>query len=113
MAIMDYSILSYHAWKGEGDKDLHLAAATNAFMVMEFDIRMTKEQSMIFMQTPEAEMLHKAAEEDMAAKAAPPRPRVAPPPRGTMFLSNDELIALEAYRKYKTYMSLKDYDDIK
>ena len=82
---MDYSILSYHAWKGEGDKDLHLAAATNAFMVMEFDIRMTKEQSMIFMQTPEAEMLHKAAEEDMAAKAAPPRPRVAPPPAEPCF----------------------------
>ena len=74
---------------------------------------MTFEQAMIFIHTPECGMLNEAAEKHMVARAAPPRPRVAPPPRGTMFLTEQQMIALEDYRKYKTYMSLKEYDDIK
>ena len=110
---MDYYVLSYHAWKGKGGKTLHLAAGTTVFIDVEYDIRMTMEQAMIFIHTPECGMLNEAAEKHMVARAAPPRPRVAPPPRGTMFLTEQQMIALEDYRKYKTYMSLKEYDDIK
>ena len=66
---MDYYILSRHRWKGVGDKDIHLAVGVAAFIHKEFDIRMTQEQAMIFMKTPEAEMLHLAAEKKMLANA--------------------------------------------
>ena len=105
MGIMDYHIVSYHAWKGKGGKTLHLAAGTTAFFDAEFNIRMTKEQAMIFIHTLEWGMLNEAADEHMVARAAPSRPSVAPPPRGAMFLSEQQMIALEDYRKYKTYMS--------
>jgi len=49
---MDYYILSHHHWKGKGGKTLHLAAAITAFIHVELDINMTKEQAMIFMHTP-------------------------------------------------------------
>ena len=113
MGMMDYYILSYHHWKGKGGKTLHLAAGVNAFLDVELDIRMTKEQAIIFLHTPECWMLHDAAERDMLAKATPEMPREDPPPPRTRFLSNWEFIALEAYRKYKTYVSLKNYSDFK
>ena len=85
MGMMDYYILSYHHWKGKGGKTLHLAAGVNAFLDVELDIRMTKEQAIIFLHTPECWMLHDAAERDMLAKATPEMPREDPPPAGQGF----------------------------
>ena len=50
-------------------------------MEEEFSIPMTYEQGMIFMHTPEWEMLHEAAEKAMLAEAAPKKPRDSPPAR--------------------------------
>ena len=50
-------------------------------MEEEFSIPMTYEQGMIFMHTPEWEMLHEAVEKAMLAEAAPKKPRDSPPPR--------------------------------
>ena len=82
---MDLCIISYHHWKREGGQTVHLCGAITTFMEEEFSIPMTYEQGMIFMHTPECEMLHEAAEKAMLAKAAPEKPRDSPPPAGPCF----------------------------
>ena len=79
MSIMDLCILSYHHWKGKGGQTVHLCAAIAAFIEEELSIPMTYEQGMIFMHTPECEMLHEASEKAMLAKAAPKKPRDSVP----------------------------------
>ena len=77
---MDLCILSYHHWKGQGGQTVHLCGAITTFMEEEISIPMTYQQGMIFMHTPECEMLHEAAEKAMQAKAAPKKPVDSPPP---------------------------------
>ena len=110
---MDYYIQSRHEWNYKGTRDLHMAAAVVAYFKAELGTKITKEQAILFSHTLEFGMLCEAAEEAISAKAAPPKPREDPPPVGATWLSNWELIATEEYRKYKTYISLKNYSDIK
>ena len=73
-------------------------------------ISMNFKQSLLFTNTTEFNLLWASDNRRDAEPIPVPRPMVAPPPLGTKHLSQEQILALENYRKWRTYRKSKEYN---